>query len=443
MTLWEKFNESGRYLSPRNLALVGTLALGISATGCQAIQRSYNDNPANRNFIVREMGQTSNCMDVVLPRTYYDTGDRALKSLGKIPFDLAEVVDSVTGVVGFRPFRGRFWTIDAWEPGIFDEINLDSIRYIPLDRFEGKGAQYVKYGVWHPVGSTLEILSSVGRTFGDGFNVASQVVNAGAILPLTANDSEMTKVFAYTPAFENSSVNDSVKRVVDGVTDPVKGPVKYVLTCANTSDVVPYTLRLFNQDAKQWAGVSLGDKEKAYLQRAFFLNLDCSVFSYDYKRMFVDVLPLKSLDRAIWGTQLRMARELTKEEDGKGFEPYYLTRIGKGREIRIGNFAHTLPLGVPTNIGSDILWYNYPVMNDKGDKVVGYKKIEDPAEAPGVINNGKYYPAQSNLVAIGRDIFGLFSFFVKGWGGEGSGGQIGTSGTGLGGGQGGAGAGGK
>jgi len=255
MSLREKFNEKvkeyGNYIGLGNfltqdissnskpLALAGVVALGISATGCQAMEINYYKAPENASFLTKSPTRSMLLMEEYLPTTY----GKSVQSLGdkskRIPANLMADVDAITGIFGVEFFDGSFFGNKLYggafnkEDKIAWNYNEDLMRIRwdnyaaskqknkegPVNLFD-KVVLYIPFSVWN--------LSSNGfRTARNVYEIPLQTVNMGAILPLTAN-THARDVIRNVKSDSNPE-NDCAKLWFDGVTD-VKQPVRGVLT---------------------------------------------------------------------------------------------------------------------------------------------------------------------------------------------------------------------
>jgi hypothetical protein len=349
--------------------ILGATAMVVSSilpnTGCQNSQIKYMNDPQGSPALEREAGRISNELDAFLPRTYSESANSLNDKAKRLPTDLAELVDSATGLLGVRIFRGEFFGAKAY-PGIYDETDSDAWNFKPLDRFTGETADSrLKYAIMHVPNSLAEVLGSVGNLAGNSYGTVAQVVNMAGVLPLTANTSARADALGQSLPNDNPN-NDREKLILDGLTDPLKQPIRYLLTVVDPSNWTPDSITLGFYNGKKWANIEINQANLERIQNKFKSNSANN--KRDEARILVNLLPIgnETLDPLFWGTTYRI-------------DPV----SGKSEMV-----ASTRDDSMNTNISCDNVWYG---------------PSNNPTKAPGIIDNGQFFPAQSVTVGLGKD----------------------------------------
>jgi len=331
----------------RLLTFLGATACGVASflyTGCcQPLQLRYLAAPSEVSGATRAAGRFANCLDATSPTNYEESGKKMGQSLGKLPGDLARVVDSVTGIVGMRPFYGRFLGRNLYEG-----VNYE------FDKLENTEKNWAKYSLIHVPNSLVNVGESFGKVTSDFIDSFVQVPNMLVALPLTCNTKVKEKFFE-TGELGKVSQADKRRVVADGIGDVVKVPLKTGIYLISNSEGVPDSYKYLWDNVRQWAGINVDNKLESK-----FKGLNGEL---NRGRVFVNCLPIvnKPLDVVLWGTR-------------------YMYMEGKSRHRLV---ADTIEDSISAPGLNDLKWYDGK---------------NNPKLMPGVVKDGLFNPAKSVIL---------------------------------------------
>ena len=336
-------------------------ALAAGLIGCQKAQIMDLNNPSQTNFITKETARNENCFNG-LPRTYSESNEMMKDNFKRVPYDVLETIDCATNLVGVRSLRGEYFGKDLYSPGVFDEDNSKKANFMPIDEYKGKTAKdHAKYfGVVHAPDTLIGLVHNGALAVRHAYKGVSQLINMGAILPITLNTSERAEYFGEPSNYDPR--DDKAKFVIDGITDVVKAPVKYVLSSSGKSST-PYSWKLLWYDLKKWVKVDVPKHKTEPLE----LRLEDKDGNIDKTRFAIGLLPraYEFLD-GFYGTTRKNPKTNKQVVDTDQYD------------------------GMATNLKDDVQFH----------------KNQNLKKAPGVIaKDGKFYPAKSWLNRLTK-IFG-------------------------------------
>ncbi len=394
MRLSEKVYESGKNIlssikeNSRRIAYTGlaavSLGAGVLSSGCLYMQDRYMSDPQNSGFLLREGGRSANSLDAAFPRNPNQAGEKLGDTLKRIPANAAETIDSVFGLAGVRPFRGRFFGKDVYQ-GIFNEENPESAAYMPLDKFKGNLEDHgLKYGLSHMVIAPANVLGSGVRLLrGTFIETPFHTLNYAVISRITPDTAKRAEFFSDTE--DDNSGNDNLEYVVDAVTFP-KDVVRGIGYCVVKHDVPSDGHKGLFYDLKNWAGVKVRDEKQREVDLKFLAfdanNRDDTRFAISAGSPVVHPVT----DKLYPGV-------------------YRFNNKGELEQV-----AETIGDSIPSELEDDSVWYT---------------SIK-PEKAPGIIvkeSSAKFHPAESVLLGIGRSLVGIL-YIDDSNGGDGDGGGV-------------------